>query len=59
MDVDRREINRLHLPTAAAKDIKPAVACIQRRANRRGSLTADFVVSLRGAHALTSPDFIL
>jgi hypothetical protein len=35
MDVDRREINRLHLPTAAAIDIKPAVACFQRGADYR------------------------
>ena len=35
MDIDHREINRLHLPTAAALDIKPAVACFQRGADCR------------------------
>jgi hypothetical protein len=28
MDVDRREINRLHLPAPAAIDINPAIACL-------------------------------
>jgi hypothetical protein len=35
MDIDRREINWLHLPTTAAIDIKPAIACFQRSAYRR------------------------
>jgi hypothetical protein len=35
VDVDRREIDRLHLSAAAAIDIKLAVACLQRGADRR------------------------
>jgi hypothetical protein len=36
MDIDRREINRLHQPAPAEIDIKPAVACLQRGTDRRG-----------------------
>jgi hypothetical protein len=35
MDVDRGEINRLHLPTAAAIDVEPAIARRQRSTDRR------------------------
>jgi hypothetical protein len=35
MDIDRREINRLHLPAPRAIDIKPALACFQRGADCR------------------------
>jgi hypothetical protein len=35
MDIDRREINRLHLAAAIAIDIKPAIARFQRGADGR------------------------
>jgi hypothetical protein len=35
MDVDRREINRLHLLAAVAIDIEPAIARLERGADRR------------------------
>jgi hypothetical protein len=35
MDIDRREIDRLHLLATRAIDIKPEVACFQRGADCR------------------------
>jgi hypothetical protein len=34
MNVDAGEIDRLHLAAAATKDIKPAIPCLQRGADR-------------------------